>query len=162
MIIRPARPSELTVLQDIERSAGMLFAEIGMSEVANDDPPSLDELASFADAGGCWVAVNDNGPVGYSLDGPVDGAVHLHQLSVRHDRTRRGIGSALLAHVLERADSAVTLTTFVDVPWNGPYYLVRGFRCLSPDEETPGLRALRDEERARGLDRWPRACMRFR
>jgi hypothetical protein len=44
------------------------------------------------------------------------------------------------------------------VPGNGPYYERLGFRYLAPDEETPGLRAIRARERAMGLDAWPRAC----
>jgi hypothetical protein len=48
------------------------------------------------------------------------------------------------------------------VPWNGPYYRRLGFRCLTVDEETPGLRAVRERERARGLEVWPRTSMRRR
>jgi hypothetical protein len=55
---------------------------------------------------------------------------------------------------------ALTLTTFADVPWNGPYYERCGFRVLAGDEITPGLRAIREHENALGLDRWPRVCMR--
>jgi hypothetical protein len=60
----------------------------------------------------------------------------------------------------DRGLAALTLTTYVEVPWNGPYYERLGFRYLTPDEETPGLRAIRDRERRSGLDAWPRACMR--
>jgi hypothetical protein len=52
------------------------------------------------------------------------------------------------------------LTTFTDVPWNAPYYQRLGFRRLSDDKLTPGLRAIRAREAAIGLDRWPRCCMR--
>jgi hypothetical protein len=34
-----------------------------------------------------------------------------------------------------------------------------GVRYVAPDEETPGLRAIRERERAAGLDAWPRASM---
>ena len=47
-----------------------------------------------------------------------------------------------------------------DVPWNGPYYERHGFRYLAEKEETPGLKEIRAAEIARGLDQWPRACMR--
>lgn len=55
---------------------------------------------------------------------------------------------------------ALTLTTFTDVPWNAPYYLRCGFRVLDDEEIGPGLREIRRRERAHGLDRWPRVCMR--
>ena len=60
----------------------------------------------------------------------------------------------------QRGLGAVTLTTFTDVPWNAPYYERLGFRRLSGDELTPGLKAIRAREAAIGLDRWPRCCMR--
>jgi hypothetical protein len=55
---------------------------------------------------------------------------------------------------------AITLTTFTDVPWNGPLYRHLGFRVLTDDELGPELRALRDRETAHGLDPAQRACMR--
>ena len=54
----------------------------------------------------------------------------------------------------------MTLTTFTDVPWNGPYYQRCGFRPLANTELTPGLRKIRADEIARGLDEWPRISMR--
>lgn len=73
-------------------------------------------------------------------------------------------GSALVEHIAawsrDRGHPALTLTTYRDVPWNGPYYVRRGFRILDDAELGPGLRAIRDDEAARGLDRWPRVAMR--
>lgn len=51
---------------------------------------------------------------------------------------------------------APTLTTFTDVP----YYRRCGFRTPAEDELGPGLREIRRQEAAHGLDRWPRVCMR--
>jgi hypothetical protein len=58
------------------------------------------------------------------------------------------------------ASELLTLTTFADVPWNGPCYERLGFRQLTGTELTPGLRAVRAEEAAHGLDEWPRIAMR--
>ena len=46
---------------------------------------------------------------------------------------------------------AVTLSTFRDVPWNGPFYRKHGFRDLQPAEWTPGMRAIREKESQHGL-----------
>jgi hypothetical protein len=54
----------------------------------------------------------------------------------------------------------LTLTTFTHVPWNAPYYERLGFRPLPEAELTPGLVAIRQNEAAHGLDRWPRLSMR--
>ena len=43
--IRPARASDLAVLQELARAAGSLFAPLGMELVAEDDPPAIATLA---------------------------------------------------------------------------------------------------------------------
>lgn len=162
---RIAAVAELPLLRDIERVAGQLFAEAGMPEIAAYDPLPIAELAEAREAGHLWVAADDaDTPVAYLVAAIVDGNLHIEQVSVHPDHARRGIGRGLLAHVAEQASAqslpALTLTTFLDVPWNAPYYRRCGFRALTSAEETPGLRAIRAREAALGLDRWPRLCMR--
>jgi GNAT superfamily N-acetyltransferase len=162
--IRVARPDDLALLVEIERAAGETFRSVGMDLVADDDPGSVEELAPYAEAGRAFVSVDaDDRPTGYLLLDVVDAAAHVEQVSVHPDHARRGIGRALLerAAAWARAEGlrAITLTTYVEVEWNGPYYERLGFRYLTPEEETPGLRAIRRHERALGLDAWLRACM---
>ncbi|WP_040775732.1 GNAT family N-acetyltransferase [Nocardia pneumoniae] len=163
-MIRSATPRDLPALQDIERAAGKPFAEIGMTAVADDEPPSLETLRGFQEAGRAWVWAEDYAPIGYLIVGVVDANAHIDQVSVHPDYAGRRIGKRLIDRAARWAADdglpALTLTTFTEVVWNGPYYERLGFRYLSADEETPGLRALRAAERAHGLDRWPRACMR--
>lgn len=163
--IRTARADELLALQDIERAAGRCFRDIGMAEIADDEPPTLTELAYAQRNGEAWVAV---GPLGrlmaYLITDVVDGNTHIEQVSVHPDFARRGIGKALLDHVADASArcgiEALTLTTFAAVPWNAPYYLRCGFRELDLAELTPGLLAILEAERANGLGKWPRVCMR--
>jgi hypothetical protein len=54
----------------------------------------------------------------------------------------------------------VTLATFRDVPWNGPFYARRGFVAVPMHELSPGLRDLVDLERSRGLRTDLRVIMR--
>ncbi|WJV50776.1 GNAT family N-acetyltransferase [Streptomyces flavofungini] len=168
MRIRAPHHGELTRLQDIERAAGRCFRDIGMPEIADDAPPTLDELAGHRRAGLAWVAVDPADPaevpVAYLLADRVDGDLHVEQVSVHPDHARHGIGRCLLDHLADRAAAdavpALTLTTFRDVPWNAPYYARCGFVLLDDAELGPGLRAVREKEAAHGLDRWPRVCMR--
>jgi GNAT superfamily N-acetyltransferase len=165
VIIRKARPEDISALRDIESAAGRLFAEIGMREVAEDEPLSEDSLRGYQSGGRAWVAVDDSDrPVGYLLADTLDGNAYIEQVSVRPENMRKGLGQALIEHLAawatERGMPALTLTTFADVPWNGPYYERLGFERLSKEEITPGLQDLRNHEMARGLDRWPRVCMR--
>ncbi|MEV5434225.1 GNAT family N-acetyltransferase [Streptomyces sp. NPDC052701] len=165
MRIRPATAAELPVLQDVERAAGSLFRAFGMAEIADDEPPALGTLEHYRRAGRCWVSADEEDrPVAYLVAEPVDGALHVEQVSVHPRAARRGVGRALLAHAAGRAGeeglTGMTLTTFAEVPWNAPYYARLGFRVLAGAELTPGLRAIRAAEAAHGLDRWPRVCMR--
>ena len=165
MRIRPVTRAELPALQDIERAAGAPFRALGMPEIADDEPPALDVLERYRRAGRCWVAVDESDlPAAYLLAEPVDGALHIEQVSVHPRAARRGVGRALLAHAADHAReeglTALTLTTFTDVPWNAPYYARLGFRPLPEADLTPGLREIRRAEAAHGLNRWPRVCMR--
>ncbi|MFF4715061.1 GNAT family N-acetyltransferase [Streptomyces eurythermus] len=165
MDIRSPRVSELPVLRDIERAAGQRFHDIGMPEIAEDEPLPLDELARYRRDGSAWVAVDAADiPVGYLIADRVDGNFHVEQVSVHPGSARRGVGRSLLEHLADHARSrqvpALTLTTFADVPWNASYYSRCGFRVLAESTLTPGLREIREREAAHGLDRWPRVCMR--
>ncbi|MGH3921886.1 MAG: GNAT family N-acetyltransferase [Pseudonocardiaceae bacterium] len=165
MRIRAAGVEELPALQDIERAAGRAFRDIGMPEIADDEPPTLDELGRYQRAGRAWVTVDGTDrPVAYLIADLVDDNIHVEQVSVHPDSARRAVGRWLLDHVAGRAATdgvaALTLSTFEWVPWNAPYYARCGFRCLDEAELTPGLRAIRQREAAQGLDRWPRVCMR--
>jgi len=163
-VIRATVPSDLPLLQDIERAAGAPFAEIGMTAVAEDEPPSIVTLRESAYAGRAWVWYDAGVPVAYLVLAVVDGNAHIEQVSVHPTHAGLRIGRRLIDHAArwaqDRALPALTLTTFTEVEWNGPYYQRMGFRYLSAEEETPGLRAIRAAEAAHGLDRWPRACMR--
>ncbi len=136
-----------------------------MAAVAEHEPPGVEELAVFQRDGRAWVATDAaDRPVGYVLVAVVDGNAHVEQVSVHPDHARQGLGRALLEMVArwgeQRGLAALTLTTFVDVPWNGPYYERLGFRALAESEETEGLRRIRAHEADLGLDRWPRVVMR--
>lgn len=158
--IRAARVEELPVLRDIERAAGLCFRDIGMPEIADDEPPALDVLARYQRAGHAWVAADAaDQPIAYLIAELVDGNLHIEQVSVHPDAAHRRLGRRLLDHLENTGVPALTLTTFADVPWNAPYYLRCGFRILTDSELTPGLRAIRAAEAEHGLDRWPRVCM---
>jgi GNAT superfamily N-acetyltransferase len=163
--IRAARKSDLAVMQEIERAAGSSFREIGMPEIAEDEPLPLEELARYQQDNRAWVAVDDGDvPAAYLIAGVVDGCMHIEQVSVHPRAARRGIGGMLLEQAAACAAAggirALTLTTFTEVPWNAPYYARCGFRVLDDVELSAGMRAVRDREIAHGLHRWPRVYMR--
>jgi GNAT superfamily N-acetyltransferase len=164
MTVRLASPADLPLIPEIERRAGELFRTVGMDAVADDGDPSVDELMAPQQLGRLWVAEESGEIVGYLRLEMVDDAAHIEQVSVLPAFGRRGIGRQLIeaadAWAAARSMRALSLTTFTDVPWNGPYYRRLGFRELRPSEMGPALRRIRAHEAARGLDRWPRTAMR--
>lgn len=163
--IRAARLDDIEVMQAIETAAGSLFASIGMAEVAAHPPLAAAILAQYVRAGRAWVAEVEGQPVGYALAEVIDNCGHLEQVSVHPAHGRQGLGRELIRAVIAWATArglpALTLLTFRDVPWNGPYYASLGFRPLLESELGPELRRLRLHESELGLDRDTRFAMRL-
>ncbi|MCW2676441.1 MAG: family acetyltransferase [Modestobacter sp.] len=163
-MIRPPLRTELPRLAEIERAAGEQFRDIGMPEIAEDEPPTPARLQAYLDrdAARVWAGPGEV-PVAYLLMDVVDGRIHVEQVSVHPVAARRGLGRALIDAAVDRArargEDRVTLTTFAEVPWNMPYYQRLGFAVLPVGGQGPELRRLRAHEAGTGLDRWPRVAM---
>ena len=164
--VRPARPSELRHLAAVEDSGAAPFRDwFGAAAVPALLAPAVSGATRDAVPGELLVAVD---PVsgGTALLGFVhllwldadDGSVtaHLEQLSVLlPDHGRQGVGTALVEAACEEArwagHSSLTLCTYRDVRWNGPFYRRLGFvEDLYPPAH---LERIREAERALGLDR---------
>jgi GNAT superfamily N-acetyltransferase len=154
------RPEDEPRVVEVSLAADTVFAGAGVV-LPPDDPR---EMLAHAER----VLVADDpvagGPVvGLAATVTVDGRPHLEQLAVHPGHGRRGIGGALLEAVCAEAAAAghtrLTLTTFRDLPWNGPWYAARGFAVLPRAEWGPGLEEVwRAEERA-GIRVLPRVVM---
>jgi GNAT superfamily N-acetyltransferase len=162
--VRPSLSTESSRLREIESLAGEGFRSIGMGWIADSDPMSVDVLEDYARRGRSWVAVDEGDePVGYVVVDVVDGNAHIEQISVLPDYQGRGIGKDLLeavrAWAIEVGYPALTLTTFIHVPWNRPLYEHLGFVVVPDDALQPGLREVREHESRIGLDPLWRVCM---
>jgi GNAT superfamily N-acetyltransferase len=162
--IRPGREADLAALGAVEVAAGQVFRTIGLDAVADDDPPAPDSLRPHVASGTLWVAELEGAVVGYAVASVVDDEGHLDQVSVHPEAGRAGIGTALVEQVCawaaQRGLPAVTLTTYRDPAWNGPFYARLGFEAMPDDAVPPGLAAIRVAEATRGLDVIPRIAMR--
>jgi GNAT superfamily N-acetyltransferase len=155
--IRVARPDEFAALRHIEFAADRIYESVGIGPFTNDDSED-----HFGEA--VLVLVAGEPPVGFVCVELVDGTPHVWQLSVLPDHARRGLGRSLMNAVVAWTRSegfgSLTLTTFRDVPWNGPFYESLGF--VVEVDLSPGLRAIREHERAIGDDDYgPRVAMRL-
>lgn len=162
--VRRARTDDLPRLADIERSAANLFRTVGLDDIADAEPASLEFVTSVAAAGAVLVAAVDDAPVGFVLVGFLDRAAHIYELSVAEAHWRKGLGRRLMAEAcafaVREGAPAVTLSTFCDLPWNGPFYERFGFRYLGRAEWTPALHLLHHRETDIGLPVARRAFMR--
>lgn len=163
--IRTARADELPALREIERAAGALFHEAGLPAVAEMEAIPLVVLRSHQQQGLIWVAADEHDhPVGFALASIVDNRPHIEELSVHPAHSRRGLGTSLVEAVCDWAKihgySAVTLSTFRDVPWNAPFYARLGFRILDDSELSVELQEVREHERQMGLPVERRVLMR--
>lgn len=157
--VRLSRRAELESLPEIEREANGLFEgyaqDLGLNQDAVQLTPFTVLLAAHED-GRLWVAADAaDSPVGFALIAELGLFAHLHELDVRPAHGRRGLGKALLERACEwahsRGFSAVTLSTFRDVPWNAPFYARYGFTII-PEEDLPKeLSSIVERERAQGL-----------
>ncbi len=168
--LRLATAGDLEAMRDVERDAGRRFlvfpADTGLHEIADDDPPAIDVLEAYLDNDAAWVVTDDTdgSVVAYAVASMMDDDAHLDQVSVRCAHQGRGLGTALVQTVCDWATDlafeAITLTTFRDVPFNGPYYRHLGFEIVPERRCGEELRSLRDHERFIGLDVQPRVVMR--
>lgn len=155
--IRLARPSDLRHLAAVEDSGGGLFEQHFGAAMA----PVLVEPARSGkdrDLDGIFLMVaEETGSgevVGFAHVRDVEGHAHLEQLSVRPEHGRRGTGARLVAAAGEEARwrgyDELTLCTYRDVPWNGPYYRRLGFREV--ERLDSWQQRLHDHELELGLD----------
>ncbi|KAF4636614.1 hypothetical protein G7Y89_g1477 [Cudoniella acicularis] len=123
--IRLARPSDIPLLERVERSAAEAFRSVNLDFLV--DGPTMEPaiLSGMAKSNHLWIAVNDwDQPVGFLGGENLDGKFHLVEVSVAQGFQGRGIGKALIATMIEQVQregyKAIALTTYRDVPWNGP------------------------------------------
>lgn len=167
VIVRPAVGEDLDQLAPLELAAGERFRSVGMDAVADDMPPGRDEYERAMASSRLWVAELGGDLVGYVWAVDLDGQPHLEQISVLPEAGGSGVGVALVdqvvAWVVEQGGSSLTLSTFRDVAWNGPWYRQLGFvdieaQEVSTDERWRNLRA---HEVELGLDIEARTIMRL-
>jgi len=160
MQIRHATRSDLDHLATIEAAADTLYAE-RFGAIGWAPPHSGVERA--AAPGFLLVAADDDrAPYGFAHVLDLEGQAHLEQLAVIPARQCRGAGSALVqAAAVEAAGRGyveLTLMTYVDVPWNAPFYERLGFVAIAP--RTRLERELAGIEHRLGLGRHgPRTLM---
>ncbi len=166
VLIRLAMPEDAPLLPNIERSAGLLFRQIpGLEWIAEDHVMTVDQHLTAIAAQSAWVACEGEAPVGFlSAEGMID-ILHICEVSVLASVMGKSIGRLLIEAAIGAARtsglSALTLTTFRDVPWNEPYYQRLGFETLAAHDLDQRLVAILTDEISAGLPGDRRCAMRL-
>ena len=142
------RPDELSLLPSLEAAADTAFEQLGIGPLPG--PGTVEEFAAAL-----VVLVAGDPPVGLCRIDAIPPrwrrpGAHLEQLSVHPDHAGRGIGRALLKAGCDWAAAhgypEITLATYRDVPWNGPFYASEGFVEIGPVDDFMAARGLPPEE----------------
>lgn len=104
------------------------------------------------EAGTLWI-VEANGRVIAFLGATAHGdRLHIDEVDVEQGHQGQGVGRSLIQHVIAwartQAFASVSLTTFRNVPWNGPFYASLGF---VENDRVAALQAILRTEADRGL-----------
>ena len=137
--VRTASSDDITQICTIDRSATAKFGsipELADLAEAKDSAPNIQQWLAV---GRIYLVVDEQDhALGFIAAHPMDGVLYIAEISTSADHQGKGIGSMLLSSVFQWAlvrcthdgtpTARVSLTTYADVPWNGPWYLKRGFK----------------------------------
>lgn len=130
--LRLARPEDAAAFHEVEEDAATLLREEPTLQ-GIPVPPSTpaEEYRKLIAKGRCLTALADDRIVGFAAAAPLQWELHLNELSVARAYQRQGIGAGLLeALAIDAHNSgfrAITLNTYRDIAWNGPFYARHGF-----------------------------------
>ena len=152
-LVRTGTVTDVPLLAAIELAAGRLFPASRIPDPDHTYPVA--ELIRAADEGLLFVVEVDGAVVGFATCSRSGERLHLDEVSVHPDQGRRGYGRALVLRVIEEARErkqvGVSLTTFSDIAWNGPFYTAMGFLEMPESEQDATLREALAGERAFGM-----------
>lgn len=127
--LRLARPDDAAPMPAIERAAAIAFA--GEPGIDPARTRSQDDFARLIRKGHSLVAHVGETMAGFLVAEPFRRELHIWEMDVAPAYQRRGIGAGLVRAAMIDARNtgfkALTLTTFRDLPWNGPFYARLGF-----------------------------------
>lgn len=148
-----AELEDIPAMIAVDKAASTLFAPTGLinPEALGDHvPPEVFEAE--IPLGNVFVTRNmHNWATGFALVRPRGNGLYLDQVSVHPDHGQRGLGRWLLMAVLSEAEARklphVSLSTFRDLPWNGPFYRSLGFTELARDRLEPYMLEIEEAQK---------------
>jgi GNAT superfamily N-acetyltransferase len=160
-----ANERDIKAMIALERRATELFRTIGYDFVADAEVTDADEHRNVMRNGATIAAEAPDGALaGFAMLTVLDGDAHLDEIDVDPAHQQRGLARALIGKgelwAMRKGFDAITLTTYRDVPWNGPFYRRLGYLAFEPEPRRKELRSLIEKEAGWGFAAKPRIAMR--
>lgn len=164
--VRRPRSSDIPLLSHVEKSAAEIFRSVKLDFLADGETLDPYTLVAIANAGYLWIAADRfDQPIGFLGGNYLNGNFHIIELSVAKQYQGLGIGRALMTTMVQQVRlegyRSITLTTFRDLPWNGPWYAKMGFVEVKVQEMGRDFEELVESEAQHGLDPKRRCLMRL-
>lgn len=161
--IRLASADELHKVAPLEQAAGEVYRTVGMDAVAEDSPIPEAVLLKAVEEQRLWVAVEYGVLKAYLLGDFLPQSLHIDQVTVHPEASRRGLGALMIESVSadprSKERGLITLTSFANVPWNAPYYERIGFLDIAEEDWPEGVAEKVEAERGTSIAAWPRVVM---
>lgn len=174
--IRLANSEDISDVANIATSAVAKFSTIPqLAHLAKGESFMTAKIQQSLEKGRIFLAEYGDKSVGFLGAYEMDTGIYIAEVSVRNEHNGKGIGGLLLEAVFqwarERArannedEARVSLTTYAEVPWNGPWYQRRGFKVVEAAIVGPKhAEKMSYDREVRDLNRpgYTRCCMLWR
>jgi GNAT superfamily N-acetyltransferase len=148
-----AELEDIPAMIAVDKAASTLFEPTGLinPEALGDHVPA-EVFEAEIPLGNVLVTRNVHGwATGFALVRARGNGLYLDQVSVHPDHGQRGLGRWLLLAVLAEAEARklphVSLSTFRDLPWNGPFYRSLGFTEMPRDRLEPYMLEIEEAQK---------------
>ncbi len=177
--IRLARKGDMKAIKEIELKSAVRFKGTGLIDDLLDHHFEQGLLKELIGDGQVWVAeqilpdgqprssqtVTPHGPVGFAIATVLGPLAYLEEVDVLPNHGRRGLGRRLVETVAEWARGRnfphLTLSTFVNISWNAPFYSTMGFEKLPKTQWSKEIEEIHMLEQKLGLPVEERTFMRL-
>ena len=168
-MIRQALEEDIASIIAVDSSATVKFGTIPALAALASHQESPEKIQQWLGLGRVYLLEVGSKPLGFVAAHPVDSVIHIDEIAVLSASQGKGIGTMLLNALIDWAKeiayqaevrvARVTLTTYPDVPWNGPWYRKYGFKEIEAQSIGPWLVAVENEEGNLVRPGYRRSCM---
>ena len=141
-MIRLLNPDDVAAILAVVNDGAQVYCGVIPGDCWHEPYMPQEELLSELDAGVRFYGLEKDGQLaGVMGRQDLPGVTLIRHAYVRQEYQRQGIGSRLLARVLQGLKPPVLVGTWVAAWWAVRFYEGHGFRLVTPEEKERLLRA---------------------